>query len=76
MKNGFALELKELIEENLERKIICECELASSHFRLAESFYELTHPLRSISITETSTLLQDDPPPSWSSLIGFSLNIT
>ncbi len=27
MKNGFAIEVKELIEEKLERKIICECEL-------------------------------------------------
>jgi hypothetical protein len=37
---------------------------------------ELTHPLRSILITRTSSLLQDDPPPSWalilSPFVGFT----
>ena len=50
---------------------------------LAESFFELTHPLRSISITETSSLLQNDPPLclasvlsfSWDLHLNFSLNI-
>ena len=45
-------------------------EISSSHFWLAESFYELTHPLRSSPITEPSTLLQDDPPPSCASILS------
>jgi len=49
------------------------------------ALFELTHPLSSILITRTSSLLQDDPPPSCASilspfvglpLIGFSLSIT
>jgi len=35
---------------------------APPSFWLAESFFELTHPLRSISITENLSLLRDDPP--------------
>ena len=34
------------------------------------TLYELTHPLRSILITRTSSLLQDDPPPSWVSILS------
>jgi hypothetical protein len=54
-------------------------------FWLAITPSELTHPLRSILITRTSSLLRDDPPPSCASilspfvgppLIGFSLTIT
>ena len=52
---------------------------------LATTPFALTHPLRSMLITGTSSLLQDDPPPSCASilspfvgppLIGFSLTIT
>jgi hypothetical protein len=37
---------------------------------LTHTLYELTHPLRSILITRTSSLLQDDPPPSWASILS------
>src|SRR5512139_1588031 len=52
---------------------------------LATTPFALTHPLRSILITRTSSLLRDDPPPPCASilspfvgppLIGFSLAIT
>ena len=42
---------------------------------MAESFFELTHPLRSISITETSSLLQDDPPLCPASVLSFSWDL-
>ncbi len=50
---------------------------------MARSYCEPTHPLRSISITEISSLLLDDPPPCsalvlrplWGLHLGFSLNI-
>src|SRR5215470_20300737 len=51
---------------------------------LARTFCELAHPLRSILITRTSSLLRDDPPLRHASilspfvgspLIGFSLGI-
>ena len=38
--------------------------------RLAVTFSELSHPLRSILITRTSTLLLDDPPPSYASVLS------
>jgi len=38
--------------------------------RLTCCLYELTHPLRSILITRTSSLLQDDPPPSCASILS------
>ena len=49
--------------------------------QLAQPSIELCHPLRSTSVTDVSTLLQDDPPfPSasifpfsWFALIGFLL---
>jgi len=37
---------------------------------LTASPFELTHPLRSIPITGTSSLLQDDPPPSCASILS------
>jgi hypothetical protein len=39
---------------------------------LAESIFELTHPLRSISITESSSLLRDEPPLRLASVLSFS----
>ena len=50
---------------------------------LTISSHELTHPLRSIPITGTSTLLRDDPPPCsalvlsslWGLHLDFSLGI-
>jgi len=50
---------------------------------LTISFSKLTHPLRSSSITEPSTLIRDDPPLcfalvlsfSWDRHLNFSLNI-
>ena len=38
--------------------------------RLAKLSFELIYPLRSISITETSSLLRDNPPPSCSSVLS------
>jgi hypothetical protein len=38
--------------------------------RLAVTFSELSHLLRSILITKTSTLLLDDPPPSYASVLS------
>src|ERR1019366_5217866 len=51
------------------------------NIQLAKPSIELCHPLRSPSITDASTLLQDDPPSSsasifplsWVALIGFLL---
>jgi hypothetical protein len=37
---------------------------------LAFALLELAHPLRSILITRTSSLLQDDPPPSQASILS------
>ncbi|MEE8552064.1 MAG: hypothetical protein V3S72_02065, partial [Desulfobacterales bacterium] len=37
---------------------------------------ELAHPLRSISITETSSLIQDDPPPSCASILSPFVGLT
>ncbi len=37
---------------------------------LAATSCELTHPLRSSPVTEPSTLLQDDPPPSCASILS------
>ena len=37
---------------------------------------ELTHPLRSSSITEPSTLLRDDPPPSCASILSPFVDLT
>ncbi len=38
--------------------------------RLAATFFELSHPLRSTPITEASSLLRDDPPPSCASVLS------
>jgi hypothetical protein len=38
--------------------------------RLAAAFSELGHPLRSILITRTSTLVRDDPPPACASVLS------
>ena len=40
--------------------------------RLTSCLYELTHPLRSILITRTSSLLRDDPPLCSASVLSFS----
>jgi len=40
--------------------------------RLTCCLYELTHPLRSIPITRTSSLLRDDPPLCSASVLSFS----
>ena len=45
-------------------------------FWLAVSPCELTHPLRSSPITEPSTLLQDDPPPSCASILSPFVGLT
>ena len=37
---------------------------------LAATTYKLAHPLRSNPITGPSSLLQDDPPPSWASILS------
>jgi hypothetical protein len=37
---------------------------------------ELAHPLRSIPITETSSLLRDDPPPSCASILSPFVGLT
>ena len=38
--------------------------------RLTTIFSELSHPLRSILITRTSTLLRDNPPPACASVLS------
>jgi len=43
---------------------------------LAAYDYELTHPLRSSSITEPSTLLLDDPPPTCASILFPFVDLT
>jgi hypothetical protein len=41
------------------------------NIQLAEPSFELCHPLRSPSIADASTLLQDDPPSSSASIFPF-----
>jgi hypothetical protein len=43
---------------------------------LAATSCELTHPLRSGPITEPSTLLLDDPPPSRASILSPFVGLT
>ena len=43
---------------------------------LTPTLYELAHPLRSILITRTSSLLQDDPPPPRASILSPFVGLT